>query len=48
MGVMEKTTFKPNPVDVVEKSGMKGHVRVGKVAVVTDSTANLPSVVIEK
>ena len=47
MGVMGKTTL-TGPVDLVEKSGRKGQVRVGKVAVVTDSTANLPSVVVEK
>lgn len=48
MGVMGKTTLEPSPVDVIEKSGREGQVRVGKIAVVTDSTANLPSVVIEK
>jgi DegV family protein with EDD domain len=48
MGVMGKTTLKRSPVNVIEKSGRRGQVRVGKIAVVTDSTANLPSVVIEK
>jgi DegV family protein with EDD domain len=48
MGVVGKTSFKPSPVDIIEKSGRKGHVRVGKVAVVTDSTANLPALVVEK
>jgi DegV family protein with EDD domain len=48
MGVMENTTFKPKPANVLEKSDNKAPARVGKVAVVTDSTANLPALVVEK
>jgi DegV family protein with EDD domain len=48
MGVMEKTIFAPDPEDLVGKVDEKDKKRVGKVAVVTDSTANLPPVVIEQ
>lgn len=48
MGVIGETTFKPKPADVLEELDGEERVKVGKIAVVTDSTANLPSVVVEK
>jgi DegV family protein with EDD domain len=48
MGVMEETTFKPKPAAILEKSDGKEPACAGKIAIVTDSTANLPSAIIEK
>jgi DegV family protein with EDD domain len=45
---MEKITIKSKPVEALEKLDRKEQVRARKIAVVTDSTANLPSVVIDK
>ena len=48
MGVMQNTIVKAGPAGVLEKQDEKPQKQVGKIAVVTDSTANLPRVVIEK
>ncbi len=48
MGVVEKTIFAPEPENLFGKVGEKDKERVGRVGVVTDSTANLPPVVVEQ
>lgn len=47
MGVMENALVTPRPAEVLKKIDEKPQKRVGKIAVVTDSTANLPPIVIE-
>jgi len=48
MGVMDKATFLSKPRDVLLRVDKQKHLRVGRVAIVTDSTANLPSVIVQK
>lgn len=48
MGVMGESIFAPKPTDHVGKVDEKAKERVGKVAIVTDSTANLPPVIIKQ
>jgi DegV family protein with EDD domain len=47
MGIIQKTILAPKSKELVGK-GNKDKERVGKVAVVTDSTANLPATVVER
>jgi DegV family protein with EDD domain len=48
MGIIKKGIVKPKHMDDLEKADGKEHQRVGKIAVVTDSTANLPPEMVEK